>query len=50
MLQDTVHEASEYEEKPGQANTPAARRDEALANETSDPMPPIGGPYNGWQR
>lgn len=53
MPKDTVHEPSEYEEKPGQANSPAALRDEALprANEGSaDPMPPIGGPYNGWGR
>jgi hypothetical protein len=53
MPQDTIHEASEYEEKPGQANSRAARQDEALAEATrgsADPMPPIAGPYNGWRR
>jgi hypothetical protein len=34
MPKDTIHEAIEYEEKPGQANSPAARQDEALAEAT----------------
>lgn len=53
MPADTVHEPSEFEEKPGQADTPAARRDNALSRaleDSTEPLPPIGGPYNGWRR
>jgi hypothetical protein len=53
MPGDTVHEPNEFEEMPGQANTPDARRDEALSStlqDSTEPLPLGGGPYNGWRR